>query len=63
MEAAFGACAGCKNKFCTVIRTRLKNAGKFKEKFKNAVTRKAVHTGRRNLIISNTGDTRMTKFY
>jgi hypothetical protein len=36
--------------FCTVIRTGLKNAGKFKEKFKNVITRKVIHTRRRNLI-------------
>ena len=50
MEAAFGACAGCKKEFCTAIRTRLKNAGKFNEKFKNVITRKVIHTVRRNLI-------------
>ena len=50
MEAAFGACAGCKNEFCTVIRTKLKNAGKFKEKFKNVIARKVIHIGKRNLI-------------
>lgn len=50
MEAAFGTCAGCKNEFCSLFRIRLKNAGKFKEKFKNVTTRKVIHTGRRNLI-------------
>ena len=32
------------------FRTRIKNAGKFKEKLKNVITRKVIHTGRRNLI-------------
>lgn len=50
MEAALGTCAGCKNEFCTVIRTGLKNAGKFNEKIQNVITRKVIHTGRRNLI-------------
>jgi hypothetical protein len=31
MKAAFGAFSGCKNEFSVVVRTRLKNAGKFKE--------------------------------
>jgi len=33
-----------------MIMTRLKNAGKFKEKLKNVVTRKVIYAGRRNLM-------------
>jgi hypothetical protein len=50
MEAAFGVCAGCKNEFCIVIRAGLKNAGNFKEKFQNVITRKVINRGRGNLI-------------